>query len=422
MNHDDIDLTGYKVLVVDDTPANMDVLRGILKEQNYRIFAAPSGEVALKIAPKIQPDIILLDVMMPGIDGIETCRQLKQDAQTKDIPVIFVSAKNTIQDIIDGFSVGAVDYISKPVRREEVQVRVHTHLEIVALFKAQEKLSAELAQKNAAIMETQQQLIQAEKMASLGTLTSGVAHEINNPNNFIHVSAQNLEADLAQFNQFLIKLAGDKADQAILDSFRQQFEPLYNHITTIKDGTGRIKSIVQDLRAFSQLDSFCQKTVNITECLQSTVNLVRTNYLEVTEFITDFTPDLTMCCYPAQLNQVFMNIIVNACDAIKHKQQQTESLNREHGKVTISCRQLGEKIEITIKDNGCGMDEITKSKLFEPFYTTKTVGNGAGLGLSIAYGIIQKHQGELTVESESQAGSCFNLILPVERDEDKEVV
>ncbi|NQZ12193.1 MAG: hybrid sensor histidine kinase/response regulator [Algicola sp.] len=417
MNHDDIDLTGSKVLVVDDTPANMDVLRGILEEQGYRIFAAPSGEVALKIAPRTLPDIILLDVMMPGIDGLETCRMLKKDPVTKDIPIIFVSAKTDIQDIIDGFKVGAVDYINKPIRREEVLVRVHTHLEIVALFKAQEKLSQVLAQKNAELIETQQQLVQSEKMASLGTLTAGVAHEINNPNNFVNVSAQNLAFDVKQLNKFIVALAGDKADEVVLASFREQFTPLYRHVSTIKEGSDRIKNIVQDLRAFSQLDSFSKKIVDVGECLQSTVNLVKTNFLKVAVFDCRFGTDISLFCYPAQLNQVFINLIINACDAIRLKQQQ-QLLAKESeivlGKVIISCNKKENNMIITVTDNGCGMDEITKNKLYEPFYTTKDVGEGSGLGLSISYGIVQKHNGELKVESVLGEGSCFTLTLPFE--------
>ncbi len=418
MNHDDIDLTGSKVLVVDDTPANMDVLRGILEEQGYRIFAAPSGEVALKIAPRTLPDIILLDVMMPGIDGLETCRILKKDPLTKDIPIIFVSAKTDIQDIIDGFKVGAVDYINKPIRREEVLVRVHTHLEIVALFKAQEKLSQVLAQKNAELIETQQQLVQSEKMASLGTLTAGVAHEINNPNNFVNVSAQNLAFDVEQLNKFIVALAGDNADEVVLNSFREQFRPLYRHVSTIKEGSDRIKTIVQDLRAFSQLDSFSKKIVDVSDCLQSTVNLVKTNFLSVAMFDCEFGTDLTLLCYPAQLNQVFMNLIINACDAIRQKQQQQFQAKESEivlGKVVISCHKTDKEMIISVKDDGCGMDEVTRNKLYEPFYTTKDVGEGSGLGLSISYGIVQKHNGKLTEETVLGEGSCFTLSLPIEK-------
>ncbi|MFT4927159.1 MAG: signal transduction histidine kinase, partial [Phenylobacterium sp.] len=261
------------------------------------------------------------------------------------------------------------------------------------------------------LVATQQQLVQAEKMASLGTLTAGVAHEINNPTNFVHVSAQNLAVDLSKFQQFLFNVAGEDADEEILNSFKARIAPLHMHLDTIQNGTGRIKTIVQDLRAFSQLDSAAKKTECVTDLLLSTVHLIRTNYLESAEFITEFHATPQLLCYPAQLNQVFMNLIVNACDAIRDKQRTNGS--RARGIVTISCRQLDQHIEITVKDNGCGMSEETKNKLFEPFYTTKDVGEGTGLGLSISFGIIQKHQGQLSAESKLGIGSVFSVLLPM---------
>ena len=272
----------------------------------------------------------------------------------------------------------------------------------------------EVEEKHREVVEAQQQLVQAEKMASLGTLTAGVAHEINNPTSFVHVSAQNLEVDLRHFQQFLVDLAGGAdASEAILESFREQFEPLHSHLVTIQNGTERIKTIVQDLRVFTQLDAAAQKIVSVTELMQSTINLVQTQYLEVTKIVTEFNPIPDLLCYPAQLNQVFMNLIVNACDTIGEKQQQQNS--KQQGQITIGCCLVDEHIEISIKDNGDGMTEETKNKLFEPFYTTKEVGKGTGLGLSISFGIVQKHQGELTVESELGVGTEFLVRLPVKQ-------
>jgi signal transduction histidine kinase len=252
--------------------------------------------------------------------------------------------------------------------------------------------------------------VQSEKMAALGTLTAGVAHEINNPTNFVHVSTQNLTVDLERFQQFLFDLVGEEADEDILASFKQQFAPLFEHLNTIKNGTERITTIVKDLRAFTQLDSAERKTVKVTDLITSTVNLVRTQYQKTTEFELDFNAEPQLTCFPAQLNQVLMNLIVNACHAINERQQQTPGA----GLVVISCQQHGEQIEIKIKDNGCGMSDETKTKLFEPFYTTKEVGEGTGLGLSIAFGIVEKHGGELTVESQLGQGAVFTLRLPID--------
>ncbi|MFT4928764.1 MAG: signal transduction histidine kinase [Phenylobacterium sp.] len=268
------------------------------------------------------------------------------------------------------------------------------------------------------LRDTQQQLVMQEKMASLGTLTAGVAHEINNPTNFVHVSAQNLAVDLDNFELFLLELAGEDADEQIVNRLKRQFTPLHGHLDIITSGTERIKAIVQDLRMFTQLDNADQKVVNVCDLVQSTINLVQTKYLEVAEFVTDFNAHPELLCYPARLNQVFMNLIVNACDAISQKQQDSSSTTAQVGQITIGCQLLdelgGQRVEISITDNGCGMSEETLTRIFEPFYTTKDVGAGTGLGLSISYGIIRQHMGVLSAESQPGVGSVFKLQLPMD--------
>ncbi|MFT4924107.1 MAG: signal transduction histidine kinase/ligand-binding sensor domain-containing protein [Phenylobacterium sp.] len=266
--------------------------------------------------------------------------------------------------------------------------------------------TAQLEQKNSEVVEAQQQLAHAEKMASLGTMTAGVAHEISNPTSFLQISANNLDSELTSVEQFLANLG--EIDKTTQGDISQRFVVLHQHLSTIKNGTERINTIVEDLWTFTQPDNAERKTVKITDLLQDTIELVQTKYLEVTEFTTLFNASPQIKCYPTQLNQVFMNLIVNACDAIVQKQQQDPTY---HGEVMIRCQLLNRAVEITIKDNGCGMTDETKKKLFEPFFTTKEKGAGTGLGLSIAFGIVQKHQGELLVESELGLGSTFRLRL-----------
>ncbi|NQZ06810.1 MAG: response regulator, partial [Algicola sp.] len=389
----------FRLLLVDDEPINRQVLHNHLSLQNYELVEAEGGEQALTIIDQSEPfDLILLDIMMPKVSGYQVCKTLRERYSANDLPVIFLTAKNQVADLVQSFAVGANDYLTKPVSKHELLTRVETHLKFLAIHR---DLEGQVRAKTT-------QLVQAEKMSSLGTLTAGVAHEINNPTNFVHISTHNLKVDLDSFQQFLFDLAGEDAQDGILDSFRQRFTPLYQHLATIQDGTQRIKTIVRDLKVFTGLDQADEKTVVITELLQSTVNLVQTQYKKTIEFVIDFAATPQLQCFPAQLNQVFMNLIVNACDAIKTKQQTSEG----KGHITITCGLRGDTIEITVKDNGCGMIDETKRKLFEPFYTTKDVGEGTGLGLSIAFGIVQKHGGELVVESELGVGSTFVISLP----------
>ncbi|NQZ11411.1 MAG: GHKL domain-containing protein, partial [Algicola sp.] len=282
--------------------------------------------------------------------------------------------------------------------------------ETLAKERAAAERVRELEQKQGANFENQQELVQAEKMSSLGTLTAGVAHEVNNPNNFVHVSTQNLEIELQHFETFLFDLISDDADVDILNAFKQRFEPLYVNLDTIKDGTERIKTIVSDLRNFTQLDSPDRTTIQVADILQSTINLISGKFAKVATIVTDFQDNPDLQCYPAQLNQVFMNLIVNAYEAINNRQHEAPN----PGEIQVGCKMAQNQVDIWVKDNGCGMSDMTKNKLFEPFYTTKEVGEGTGLGLSIAYGIVQKHNGELSVESTLMVGSTFTLKLPLD--------
>ncbi len=285
------------------------------------------------------------------------------------------------------------------------------HVDILKTLAAYTGTAIINAKEHQALLDSRKELIESQKMANLGSLSAGVAHEINNPTNFVHVSAQNLEVDLQRFQEFVLSLAGDDADEEIIATFQEQFAPLNEHINTIKDGTGRIRTIVKDLRAFTHLEAADKMRINIVNALKSTINLVRTQFFEYCEFVTDFKDSPSLMCYPAQLNQVFMNLMINACDAIREKQDLTQS--RELGKITIVCQVVEGFVEVTFKDDGCGMDEETKKRAFEAFYTTKDVGKGTGLGLSISMGIIKKHEGEMTLESTLNEGSTFKVRLPI---------
>lgn len=259
--------------------------------------------------------------------------------------------------------------------------------------------------------ETQAQLVQREKMASLGTLTAGIAHEINNPANFAHVGAHALRQDLEKFRAFLLELAGDDAGAAILASLNKRIDGLATQIATIVEGTTRIRNLVLDLRTFSRLDQAAKKEVLIADSLISTVNLVRTKYLEVAEIRCDLAANPMLECFPAELNQVFMNLIVNACQAIQSKPRAEG--DKTPGLLSIRSRIEDKLLLIEFEDNGCGIPKDTVSRIFEPFFTTKTVGEGMGMGLSISFGIIEKHQGNLKVTSVEGEGTCFTLMLPL---------
>jgi signal transduction histidine kinase len=293
--------------------------------------------------------------------------------------------------------------------REQLICRTLSAYTAIALANADAhgKLSAAHRQ----LQETQQQMVLQDKMAGLGTLTAGVAHEINNPTNFVHVAAQNQRIDLAEFEQFVTDLVEQDAGEEILQAFRQRFARLADNVNTMLNGTGRIKGIVRDLRAFTRLDEAEKKAVCLADCLRSTLNLVRASWIDKVEFITELQDDSILECWPALLNQVFMNLLVNACQAIDEKIRHDGPGSR--GKLWLRLLREGDFWLIEIEDNGVGIDEARQARIMEPFYTTKEVGSGTGLGLSIAFGIVQKHGGSLEFASTLGVGSCFSIRLPL---------
>jgi signal transduction histidine kinase len=413
----------FRLLLVDDEPINRQVLHNHLSLQNYQLFDASGGQEAINAINQQGPfDLVLLDVMMPKLSGYEVCKKLREAHPVNDLPIIFLTAKNQVSDLMQSFTVGGNDYLTKPINKHELLARVETHLKFLDINRNLESKVKErtytLEQQNIQIernrqqlITTQQQLVQSEKMVALGELTAGVAHEINNPSNFLQLSASGMRSDLESLKSYIFELAGNDLENTIVTSFTQQFDALYQHLHTIDSGTARIQMIVEDLKTFTQLDAAVRKTVDLNQLLQSTINLMQNKFNQTCEFITQLQTLKPLECYPAQLNQVFMIIIVNACEAIKRKQRAIDT--SFNGYIHVSSEQTEKAVVIKIKDNGCGITAAAQDKVFQPFYTTKPIGEGTGLGLSIAYGIVQSHRGSLGLKSIDGEGCEIAIYLPM---------
>ncbi|MEQ8548952.1 MAG: PAS domain-containing protein [Cyclobacteriaceae bacterium] len=271
------------------------------------------------------------------------------------------------------------------------------------------------------LKDTQSQMVQNEKMASIGQLTAGIAHEINNPINFVYNGIDSLKMSLDdlmvivdKYNE--LKEVSPERVPIILEEVellkrKLRYERLMKNLPSvladIKTGANRTIEIVKGLRVFSRLDEEEQKSANINECLDSTLVLLRNktkDRIKVKKFFDQHIKDIM--CYPGQLNQVFMNLLTNAIQAIPDE--------RNDGEVMIYTENMNNSVIIRILDNGSGIPEDVKKRIFEPFYTTKAVGIGTGLGLSISYGIIEKHDGKIYVNSEEGKGTEFVIELPKE--------
>jgi predicted ATPase/signal transduction histidine kinase len=263
------------------------------------------------------------------------------------------------------------------------------------------------------LKKSQFQLIQAEKMASLGQLVAGIAHEINNPVNFINAGVDSLNINLAEIRQVMDiyhEITSKNVDSKLkeIENFKEKvgytetLAEIEKLISSIKNGTKRTSEIVKGLRTFSRMDEDIIRIADVHEGLDSTIVLLQNRFKNRIEIIKNYMEIPQIECYPGQLNQVFMNILSNAIDSIDGNGSIIIETSREEGMIRIS-----------IKDTGRGIPENVKEKIYEPFYTTKEVGKGTGLGLSISHGIIEKHNGRITFTSEVGKGSEFIITLPV---------
>ncbi|TVU52844.1 MAG: response regulator [Arthrospira sp. PLM2.Bin9] len=437
-----------KILIVDDTPTNIKVLFKLLKEAGFKVLVANSGEIALSSLDKVTPDLILLDVQMPGIDGFETCRRLKENSATQEIPVIFMTAISDVEHKVKGLELGAVDYITKPFQHQEVLARVKVHLQMRQLQKNLKDKNLELEKLNQTLenrveertahlqktvhqlQEMQDQLVNHEKMSALGQLMAGVAHEINNPINFIVGNLKYAE----EYIQDLVDLLAlyqqkfpegdadinDKIEEIDLDYLLTDLPQL---IASMKEGTCRISQISTSLRIFARSDTDAKIDFDIHDGINSTLLILKHRFKANQNrpgirVIKNYGQLPKIQCYPGQLNQVFMNVISNAIDALEEASQGQPRLELEANpnQITIAtkfepCRQVA---IISIHDNGPGMSPEIQAKIFDRLFTTKSVGVGTGLGLSLSRQIVEeKHNGKILCKSEPGQGAEFIIEIPV---------
>jgi signal transduction histidine kinase len=297
----------------------------------------------------------------------------------------------------------------------EIQLQdLNRNLESMILDRTMELENSHEALKRAYLdlQSAQEQLIQTEKMASLGQLVSGIAHEIKNPLNFIYGNTgfladytQKLRSLVEAFDKLPSISAEDRSEIVRqMESIHYTFikDDLEILIENFADGARRINAIVSDLRTFSRMDPDSISEVDLHASLEMTLNLLRNQYKNRIEIHKEFGDIPKIQGYSGKLHQVFMNLLSNAFQAVRGK-----------GDVWIRTRSANGAVEIEIEDTGAGIAKENLKRIFEPFFTTKPVGQGTGLGLSISYGIIEQHQGKISVASVPEKGTVFTVRLPI---------
>lgn len=469
------------ILVVDDTPANLRLLVGLLTERGYKVRPIPNGKLALSAIRLSAPDLILLDIMMPEMNGYDVCERLKASDRTRDLPVIFISAIDEVLDKVKAFKIGGVDYITKPFQVEEVLARVETHLSLCRLQKSLQAKNRDLANTLQRLKATQEQLIESEKMAALGQLVAGIAHEINTPLGAIRSSVENI-ADFLKINleqlptffqtlslehcQYFVTLLQRSERNYSLSSRekRQLKKALSRQLTSdnIADGD-TISDTLVDMGIYDNITTFLPLLKDSENPIVLNMAYRFSSLRESTRTIMTATDRAAKVVFAlksyARQNTTDKKGMVNIIDGIetvltlyqnqfKHGVEIVKNytdlppilcyydeLNQvwtnlvhnalqameNKGTLTIEATRQEENVAIAIADSGTGIPPEIVPKIFEPFFTTKPPGEGSGLGLDIVKKIIDKHRG--TIEVESIPGRTkFTVLIPITCQEDDERV
>ncbi|GLS25632.1 response regulator [Marinibactrum halimedae] len=410
------------ILLVDDNPVNLQLISKILENEKMEINQAINGAQCLSMMSTQEFDLVLLDLNMPEIDGLEVLRRVKEWTQVTLPTFVVVSADNSPESISQAFKLGAADYITTPFKKEEMLARINTQLHLRSRERHLESLvqrrTVELVEANKRVQDTYHQLVQAEKMASLGQLAAGVAHEINNPVGYISSNLDTLNAylddilDMVQFYEGAMVHIKHEPTKTLIKNKRAQLdiefieEDIKHIISESQTGVERVIQIVSDLKNFSHPEQKAWQTADINQCIDSALNIVHNQLKYKANIHKHYENHLPQVeCIIPQISQVLVNLFVNAGQAMK-----------QFGDIHITSRCVNENnIEIVIEDNGCGIESALLTNIFNPFFTTKPVGEGTGLGLSVSYGIIQNHGGDIDVHSKVGEGSRFTIRLPIKQ-------
>jgi two-component system NtrC family sensor kinase len=404
-----------RVLVAEDAVISRRLLETFLQKWGHAVTAAADGTEAWRLFEAGDFPIVISDWMMPGVDGLELVRRIRASGRPGYVYTILLTARSQKEDVVAGKEAGSDDFITKPFDREELRVRLRAGERII-------HLEHTLAEQNRALREAQAALVQSEKLASLGQLAAGLAHEINNPISYVTNNLAVLQRDVGAALQILDRYRQGIAEAAVhpetairdLQSTLAELEKeadlpylqegLPRLFATSLGGLRRVRDIIRNLRDFARLDEAECKEVDLNAALAATTEIlaheIKKKSIQLQPALAELPPVL---CHPGKLNQVFLNILLNAIQACE-----------PGGRVEIRSRADREDaIVIEIEDDGCGIRPEHLPHIFEPFFTTKPVGEGTGLGLSVSYGIIRDHGGAIEAVSTLGKGSLFRIRLPI---------
>jgi signal transduction histidine kinase len=384
-----------RVLVCDDSATMRALIRSLLVP-GHEVLLTETGEEALAKATAFAPDVIVSDLLLPGISGSELCRRVRQTPALAEVPFILVTTLADATSRAIGLEAGADDYLYKPLRERELRARVASLLRLRRAMQALEARTRELESANAALRETQVALVRAGKLASVGTMAAGLAHEINNPLSYIKAGALALERAVQEIVQLTVP-AGAAASPE-LSAVVAEVHELAAEMT---DGSRRLERIAGDLRVIASPDAPAEELVDPGEAVESAFLLARSRFPSLPRLEMDVEPGPPIESVGRMLIQGLVPVVENAVQ-----------VSGPGGVIRVRVRQLNVGVEISIQDSGPGIPSEVLPRIFDPFFSTRPEGQGMGLGLSVAYGIIHGLGGDIHAESQPGQGATFRIRVP----------
>ncbi len=376
------------VLIADDEPDIRRFLR--MQLEDVDVIEAADGAEALQLAKLRNPQIALLDHMMPEMDGVEVCRNIRENHGTRGIAVIILTARADEQTKLTALQAGANDFLTKPFSTAELSLRLQNQIAMARVKREMAELNMELNSALEQIKENEVLMIRNEKLSALGRMSAGIIHEINNPLNY---AGAGIHA-LATFTRNL-----PEADQA-------DFEDI---LKDIREGVERVSQIVIDLRQFTRDDNGTSGDADLSEVVARARRMVSHQISGGIQFHLTAPTHSIIRGNPNQLVQVFINLFQNSIDAI---QQRIDEVNDDPGRIDVSIDPVGNGWQLIVRDNGIGIPPENLQKIFDPFFTSKDVGKGMGLGLSITHQILQNHRATVDVDSRPGQYTRFQITFP----------